>query len=350
MAAPETPGQMNHARTDVSCVTAPLPPEAAWEAEALLLRIFEYGDYSLRSALSGAYAEHLDSIFALARHGGVLIGAGGALCGRRNPTVAILGPVGVRDAYRGRGIGTAMMTSLTAELQGRGCEVVYLGVSSGNAALRLYERLGFVTYQGIVRRLSSNALETWEHAHFSPGARVAVRRANWGDFPGVQALLCYPGSMMTVDLSRGIFSSRYVKPTRFLSVFPEIMKTCRRQGGFAGALVTQPGQRIVGFAYVCRLPGEAQRHVAQLEFYVHDNFMDQADRLVRTMIHDADGSGLRKLRCLFLHDDRPKGRVVEDLGAAYVGSLGGSACINDTYRDVVIYEWDMSKASCAADI
>ena len=60
-------------------MTAPLPAEAAWETEALLLRIFEYGDYSLRAALSGVYAEHLDSIFALARRDGVLIGAGGAL-------------------------------------------------------------------------------------------------------------------------------------------------------------------------------------------------------------------------------------------------------------------------------
>ena len=331
-------------------MTAPLPAEAAWETEALLLRIFEYGDYSLRAALSGVYAEHLDSIFALARRDGALIGAGGALCGTRNPTVAILGPIGVRDAYRGRGIGTAMITALTAELRDRGCEVVYLGVSSDNAALRLYERLGFVTYQGIVRRLSLSTREAWEHAYFAPCARAAVRRANWGDFPSVQALLCYPGSMMTVDLSRGIFSSRYVKPARFLSVFPEIMKTCYRQGGFAGVLAAQPGQRIVGFAYVCRLPGQAQRHVAQLEFFVHDNFMDQAASLVRTLIHDADGLGLRRLRCVFLRDDRLKRQVVEGLGAAYVGALGGSACINDAYTDVVIYEWDMSNRSYAADI
>jgi hypothetical protein len=243
-----------------------------------------------------------------------------------------------------------MIAALTAELRGRGCEVVYLGVSSDNAALRLYERLGFVTYQGIVRRLSLSTRETWERAYFSRGAHVVVRRANWGDFPGVQALLCYPGSIMTVDLSRGIFSSRYVKPARFLSVFPEIMKTCRWQGGFAGVLAAQPGQRIVGFAYVCRLPGQAQRHVAQLEFFVHDNFMDQAGRLVRTMIRDADGLGLRRLRCLFLRDDRPKRRIVEGLGAACVGSLGGSACINDVHTDVVIYEWDMSNRSYAADI
>jgi len=314
--------------------------EAAWEVEALLLNVFEYGDYSLRSALSGAYSEHLDYILCLARADGVLIGAGAALCGRRNPTVALLGPVGVLDSHRRRGIGTAIVKSLIDDLRGRGCETVYLGVSSGHPALKLYERLGFVTYSGIVRRLSLCPSAAWEQKYFSPCARVGVRRADWGDFPGMQALLCYPGSMRTVDLSRGIFSSRYVKPARFLGLFPEIVKTCQQRGGFADVLVTQAAQSVVGFAHVCRLRGEVQRHIAQLEFYVHDSFMDQGRRLVHAMILQARSLHVGRLRCALLSGDSLKRRTVEDLGGACIASLAASACIGGTFEDVLIYEWE----------
>ena len=325
---------------DVSCVTAPLTPELGWEVEALLLNVLEYTDYSLRSALSGAYSEHLDCIFCLAREDGVLVGAGGVLCGKRNPTVAILGPVGVLDSYRRRGIGTAIVRSLIDNLHGRGCEVVYLGVSSGHPALRLYERLGFVTYQGIVRRLSFHPPKAWEQTYFSPCTHVGVRRADWGDFPGVQALLCYPGSMRTVDLSRGIFSSRYVRPARFLPLFPEIMKTCQLRGGFACVLVTQAAQSVVGFAHVCCLPGEAQRHIAQLEFYVHDGFTDRARHLVHAMILIARVLCFGKLRCGILDGDSLKRRIIEDLGGTCIASLARSACIEGTFEDVLIYEWE----------
>lgn len=333
------PAQMSSTCIDVSCVTAPLTSQAAWEVEALLLNVFEYADYSLRSALSGVYSEHLDCIFCLAREDGVLVGAGGALCGRRNPTVAILGPVGVLDLYRRRGIGTAIVRSLIDGLHGHGCEVVYLGVSSGHPALRLYERLGFVTYQGIVRRLSLHPPKAWEQTYFAPCTRVGVRRADWGDFPGVQALLCYPGSMRTVDLSRGIFSSRYVKPARFLPLFPEIMKTCQQRGGFASVLVTQAAQSVAGFAHICCLPGEAQRHIAQLEFYVHDSFMDRARHLVHTMILSARSLRLGRLRCGVLAGDSLKRWIVEDLGGTCIAWLAGSACIEGIFEDVLIYEY-----------
>lgn len=336
----EKPARMSSTCIDLSCVTTPLASEVAWEVEALLLNVFEYADYSLRSALSGAYSEHLDCIFCLARADGVLVGAGGALCGRQNPTVAILGPVGILDSYRRRGIGTAIVRSLIDGLHGHGCEAVYLGVSSGHPALRLYERLGFVTYQGIVRRLSLHPPKAWEQTYFSPCTRVGVRRADWGDFPGVQALLCYPGSMRTVDLSRGIFSSRYVKPARFLPLFPEIMKTCQQRGGFADVLVTQVAQSVVGFAHVCCLPGEAQRHIAQFEFYVHDSFMDRARHLVHTMFFNARTLHLGRLRCGVLGGDSLKRRIVEDLGGTCIASLARSVCIKGTFEDVLIYEWE----------
>lgn len=52
--------------------------------------------------------------------------------------------VGVVVAWRGRGVGTAMLTSLLAHADERGPERVSLSVEPDNPALRLYERHGFV--------------------------------------------------------------------------------------------------------------------------------------------------------------------------------------------------------------
>lgn len=333
--------QSSAARTEGLCAAAPLPPPLAWEAEALFVRIFEYTDYSLRAALSGSYSEHLDCVFTFARDEGRLIGVGGALCGRQNPAMAILGPIGVLETHRRQGVGTALVTSLLRCLRDRGCQVVYLGVSSGRAALGLYERLGFITHKGIVRRLFLGSQDNWEQAHFAPSNDWCIRRANWGDFPGVQVLLSHPCCMMTVDLSRGIFSSRYLEPTRFLGVFPEIMRTCQRQGGAVNVLVTRATRSVVGLAHVCRLPGRGRRHVAQLEFYVHDNHVDQAGSLVGATMRDARGLRVRTVRTSFLDCDTLKRRVVERLGGIHVATFNASALLDGTFEAIVVYQWNL---------
>lgn len=53
--------------------------------------------------------------------------------------------VGVVEERRGDGLGTAMLTSLLARADEVGLGRVSLSVEADNPALRLYERLGFVT-------------------------------------------------------------------------------------------------------------------------------------------------------------------------------------------------------------
>lgn len=47
-------------------------------------------------------------------------------------------------AYRGRGVGTAVLTALIEEARARRCPAVCLSVEQDNPATRLYARLGFV--------------------------------------------------------------------------------------------------------------------------------------------------------------------------------------------------------------
>jgi len=134
---------LKNTNIEVCRVTAPAAPEAAWEVESLLLKIFEYGDYSFRSALLGEYSKTLNCTFFLAKHKGKMIGAAGCLYTHKNPAIAIVGPVGVTAEYRGNGIGTKLVTSLIKHLELRGCRAVYLGVLDDNPAVNFFRGLGF---------------------------------------------------------------------------------------------------------------------------------------------------------------------------------------------------------------
>ena len=53
--------------------------------------------------------------------------------------------IAVREGYRGRGRGTRLMWEMLALLKEEGFSQVSLSVQKANPAMRLYERLGFVT-------------------------------------------------------------------------------------------------------------------------------------------------------------------------------------------------------------
>ncbi|MCU0480362.1 MAG: GNAT family N-acetyltransferase [Anaerolineae bacterium] len=54
----------------------------------------------------------------------------------------------VDEAYRNRGIGTAIIRELAKVAKGRGVQFIEIGVTDDNiAARRLYERLGFVPHR-----------------------------------------------------------------------------------------------------------------------------------------------------------------------------------------------------------
>ena len=53
----------------------------------------------------------------------------------------------VKEKYRNRGLGTALMQALFKELQTKGYHKISLSVSKTNSAVRLYKRLGFELYR-----------------------------------------------------------------------------------------------------------------------------------------------------------------------------------------------------------
>lgn len=327
-----------NAEIEVCRATAPLTPESAWEVESLLLKIFEYGDYSFRSALLGEYSKTLNCTFFLAKHKGNVVGAAGCLYAHKNPSIAIVGPVGVAAEYRLNGLGTKLVASIIEHLKSQSCMAVYLGVAPGTQAASLYASLGFEKYQGIVMRFLMCSEKRFEKEYFGQCPDTKIRKVAWGDFPGVQGLITYPCSMYTSDFRRSIFSSKYVEPTRFLSVFPEMMRVFVRRGGFANVLVAGHKESVVGFAHVKTLARKARRHVAELDFYVHDNFIEQAELLVGTTIKESSSLAVDRVNCYCLDCDKIKRSIIEALGGVKVATLAENAVLGDKYQDILVYQ------------
>ncbi|MHC4478304.1 MAG: GNAT family N-acetyltransferase [Planctomycetota bacterium] len=319
-------------------VSAPLAPETAWVIESLLLKIFEYGDYSLRSALAGRYSDTLNCTFSLASYQGETIGAGACLYDHKNPTISTVGPVGVAARYRRNGIGTKLIKSLINHLRHRGCKVVYLGVSLDSPAARLYEAVGFKRYKGVVMRLLFCPQAQFEEQYFGQTADLKCRRAEWGDYPAIEALASFPCNIYTYDFRRSVFSSEYVQPTRFLSIFPEMSKALDRHGGYANVLVTGQNENVVGIAHIERLASKAQQHVAVLDFYVHDSFVPQATTLVSKTIQESAELPVEKTNCYCLACDKTKRNVIEALDAKRIAVLPANTRINGNYEDVLVYQ------------
>lgn len=217
-------------------------------------------------------------------------------------------------------------------------KAIYLGVSDGNPAASLYKRLGFEKYQGIVMRRLLCSKQEFEGSYFGKCCGTKIRRAEWGDFPGIQALVSFPCSMYTFDFRRSIFSSKYIEPAEFLSVFPGMMKSFSRHGGFANVLVARDKEAVVGVAHVSALPGKAQRHIAELDYYVHDNFIEEAEHLVSTTIEESASLSIDRINCYCLAPDNIKRNIIEALGARQISVLPGNACINGSVIDVLVYE------------
>jgi len=77
--------------------------------------------------------------FAVARHGGRIIGMGRAVSD--GVSDAYLQDVTVMDAFRGQGIGTKILESLIARLERDG--IYWIGLIAERASHPFYERLGF---------------------------------------------------------------------------------------------------------------------------------------------------------------------------------------------------------------
>ena len=95
-----------------------------------------------------------DGAYFGACEGEDLIAAAGTHLVEPGEGVAAVGNVYTRRDRRGRGLATRLTGAVTAELLSRGLRTIALNVQEDNAALGVYERLGFVRYCPFVEGLA----------------------------------------------------------------------------------------------------------------------------------------------------------------------------------------------------
>ena len=322
-------------------IIPPVSADTAWEIESFLLKIFEYGDYSFRSMLRGEYALTLGSCCFAALHQEKIVGVVVCLYPRQNPLAALLGPVAVAKDIRRNKIASLLIRRAIDHLLERGCLAAYLGVSYDNPARKLYRRCGFEDYHGIVMRRLFCPVREFDDRCYNQKSDLKVGCVNWGDFCGVQALLASPCSMYCFDFSAGLFSSKYDQPHLFLPVFPRIMRNIAAQKAAARVLRAGPDQNPVGIAHLLKSETPLQQHRAVLDFFMHDNFLDNAKILLQQTLQERPFPRVHKINVFIPAGDGLKRRALEDISARLVAVLPRELLLEKRYMDVCVYEIDL---------
>ncbi|MCK5607673.1 hypothetical protein KAR91_37660, partial [Candidatus Pacearchaeota archaeon] len=209
-------------------------------------------------------------------------------------------------------------------------------VKRQNAARGLYAKVGFTDYKGIVMRKLLSDKKVFEQ-EYSQSCHTRVRKMVWSDYPAISALMCEPMDFYTLDFMRGIYSSRYIKPERFLPVFPEIMNSCKTDQSFVNVFLAENSEIPFGIAQVFCPPSSPCNHNYILDFFTHDNFIAKATGLVSKTISESSRIGVRNLFAHCLACDNTKKGVLELVGAKKSAVIPDYVNISDICTDLLIY-------------
>lgn len=317
--------------------SSPVLPRRTWQIESFCLETLEYGNYSLRKALAGKLGHQLQCTFFTAQSNDSILAAAGCLHCMHNPSIAILGPVCTDPEYRRKGLALQVCGMLLKHLKAQKTQAVYLGVRDNVPASNLYKKLGFIQHSGIVMRMLFVSKEEFNR-RYSPKQQTIARKIDWLDFAEVSALFCEPAWMHSFDFCKQIFSSRYFEVEKFLPVFPDLMSSLEKNGGYGSILKTKESQGVVGTAFVKTPPSSTHSHIAFLEFFVLDGFLGKAKDLVSETIKHSGLNGNRTILCYCPNRDIHKKQVLFSLGAEPYAALPDFVRINDKLQDTVIYK------------
>ena len=173
---------------------------------------------------------------------------------------------------------------------------------------------------------------------YSPDQQLVIRKIDWQDFAQVSALFCEPAAMYCFDFCEQIFSARYGEAQTFLPVFPSLMNSLEKNGGCGSALQTKEHSSIIGAAFIKTPPSKTQSHIAVLDFFILDGFVDKGKDLVTETIKQSGLNGNRTILCYCPNCDIHKKKILLSLGAESYAALPGFIRINNKLQDTVMYK------------
>ena len=108
-------------------------------------------------------------------------------------------------------------------------------------------------------------------------------------------------------------------------------------------LVSGQCENVVGLAHIQRLPGKGQEHVGHLDFYIHDNFIDQAAHLVKTTLQESAHLHVTRVNAYCLACDKIKRDAIEACGGVQIALLAENAFVAGSYQNVLIHQFKLAQ-------
>jgi ribosomal protein S18 acetylase RimI-like enzyme len=233
---PEGPAPLIHSRLRVRdgleaairCAQPPLPPEEVRRVAEFVGR-FLVEEY-LSDILLGKFSEEACFTAGVGLAGDSVLATCWSGWGREFPNIAVMGGVATAEAYRGRGLASAVVGAVCERFDAAGGRLLCLGTSNP-AARRIYERLGFRLAAGQVFCRAARGARLDEG--LAPGRPVAARPASWRDMASILPLYLLRHPCLLADAGIGLPSARVAEPRRCVHIFWNLWKSIEPAGKWA---------------------------------------------------------------------------------------------------------------------
>ena len=316
----------------------PIPESLRGPLTVLRNTQWQRGDFHWDESMAGRYADSLTIVTYVGIRQDRWVGTATISYAAQEAEIGTVCDVLTHAETRGLGIARALTEALCEHFLELGGRSLYLGTERDGVAWRVYERVGFQWFHGVVMRHVPTGPDAFDDDYFAADQPASIRPTEWGDLPGVSALFAAPNRALAGDYTRGIFSSAQTFIHRCVSVFPTIYYDVEAKGGRCMSLIGQRAHRVLGLASITPLDTEYRKHVGVLEVMTHDHHEEHGPDLVLATLAAAQDACMRQVIAYVPLTDEAKAQWLLAANGRSVGRLHKQIQLNDRSIDVDVME------------
>jgi len=324
----------------VELLTYPIGAKEQMELIQLWRSEWRSTDLDWLETMNGDYADTLTIKSVLGRIDGRPVSSASIFYPRVEPEVAVVGSVLTHPDFRRLAMARKLVGQAVQLAWQAGCGLIFLGATRSQHCVYLH--CGFDWVNGGVMRQARPGHEKDEDIYFASGQHTSIRQAQWGDVPGVSALMAQPMDWLVLDYPRGLLSGKYVTLQRCVSNFPVIYYEVRARQGVMVMLIGEKTHRVLGFGTLTPGPGPNRRYKGLIDLAVHDNYVDQAERIIERLLSEAKQKQIEVAQAYIAGKDQQKGEIFRRAGFAPIARLSEQLRVGDQAIGVELLERKVS--------
>jgi len=299
----------------------PVEPVGQQELIGLWRSEWTRTDFDWLETLNGDYADTLTIVSFVGRVENQPVATATVIFASDQPEVSLIGNVMTLASHRGRGIARTLTEAAVTFGFDAGCKVAYLG--SARTEGNVYERCGFERLAGCIMRRPALSHTLCETKFFAPDQLTEIRRAVWGDMPGLVSLLAQPLNTAVIDYSRCLLSIKFADPMRCVSAFPVVYDEVQQRGGVMLVLAACNSGRIFGMATLTPGPAPGRAHNAMIDSATHDHYHQAMDPLLDRLRQEATDRNIEILEACVAVADTAKADAFSRAGLETISQRSG---------------------------